>query len=136
MGKNKLVRVRDVMKPEFDRVEGIATVASALDAMEHHDSHALIVNKRDDDDEFGIVLLSDVAKEVLAKNRSPSRVNIYEIMSKPVICVRADMDIRYCIRLFENRGLMVAPVTEGCDGNLVGIVSYNDIVINSLKLLD
>ena len=136
MDKRKIVRVKDVMKSDFDRVEGIATVASALDAMEHQESHALIVNKRDDDDEYGIVLLSDIAQNVLAKGRSPERVNIYEIMTKPVVCVRADMDIRYCIRLFEQNHLVVAPVIKGCDGELIGLVSYNDIVINSLKILE
>ncbi len=133
MKGNNIVRVRDVMKPNIDRVDGIDTVQSALEKMEHQASHALIVNKRDDNDEYGIVLLSDIAKKVIAKNRSPGRVNIYEIMSKPVICVNAEMDIRYCTRLFDRFGLAVAPVTGGADNELVGIVSYNDIVIKGFE---
>ncbi len=133
MEKKPLVRVRDVMKKNFDKVDGLDTVQSTLKKMRHQESHALIVNKRHPDDEYGIVLLSDIARKVIAKDRSPDRVNIYEIMSKPVICVRADMDIRYCIRLFNRFGLNVAPVTEGECGELVGIVSYKDIVINGLE---
>ncbi len=84
-----------------------------------------------------MVLLADIAKKVIAKNRSPERVNLYEIMAKPVISVRADMDIRYCARLFNNFGLNVAPVVENSCGNIVGTVSYNDIVLKGLvKLLD
>jgi hypothetical protein len=30
-------------------------------------------------------MVADIAKKVLARNRSPERTNVYEIMSKPVI---------------------------------------------------
>jgi predicted transcriptional regulator len=136
MEKKAIIRVKDVMKHDFDKVEGLDTVQSALQKMEHHDSHILIVNKRDEDDEYGIVLLADIAKKVIAKDRSPSRVNLYEIMSKPVISIRSDMDIRYCARLFNRFGLQVAPVVESDCGDIIGTVSYNDIVLKGLvKLL-
>ncbi len=133
--KQAIIRVKDVMKRNFDKVDGSDTVQSALQKMEHHDSHVLIINKRDDDDEYGLVLLADIAKKVIAKDRSPERVNLYEIMSKPVISVRANMDIRYCARLFNNFGLNIAPVVDDECGKLVGTVSYNDIVLKGLVKL-
>ncbi len=137
MNKQAIIRVRDVMKQNFDIADGTDTVESALQKMEHQDSHVLIVNKRNDDDEYGMVLLADIAKKVIAKDRAPSRVNLYEIMSKPVISVRANMDIRYCARLFNRFGLNVAPVVEDECGQIIGTVSYNDIVLKGLvKLLD
>jgi len=66
---------------------------------------------------------------------SSQRVNIYEIMSKPVISVRDDMDIRYCSRLFNRFGLTVAPVVNSECGDIIGIVSYNDIVLEGLVML-
>lgn len=125
-----LVRVRDVMKTQIDLVERGMTVAEALRQMKHIETKALIVDKRDDEDEYGIVLISDIAREVVAKDRSPERVNVYEIMSKPVITVHPDMDIRYCARLFDKFGLSRAPVTKR--GQIVGIVSYTDIVLRGL----
>ncbi|MEE9327709.1 MAG: CBS domain-containing protein [Cocleimonas sp.] len=137
MEKQTIMRVKDVMKHNFDTVEGLDTVQSALQKMKHHDSHILIVNKRNEDDEYGIVLLADIAKKVIAKDRSPDRVNLYEIMSKPVISIRSNMDIRYCARLFNRFGLQVAPVVETDCGDIIGTVSYNDIVLKGLvKLLD
>ena len=131
------IRVREVMKSDFNLADGLDTVKSALLEMEHHDSHTLMINKRDDDDEYGIVLLADIAKKVIAKDRSPERVNLYEIMSKAVISVRADMDIRYCARLFSRFGLKLAPVVDDKTGELVGTVSYNDIVLKGLvKLME
>ncbi len=130
MSAAKLIRVREVMKEQFDMVDGMDTVTDALKKMKHTETKTLIVDKRDENDEYGIVLLSDIAKEVLAKDRAPQRVNIYEIMSKPVISVTPDMDIRYCARLFENFGLTRAPVID--NGQIVGIVSFTDIVLNGL----
>lgn len=131
--QEKLVRVRDVMKTQFDVVDGLATVADALHGMKHINTKALIVRKRNDDDEYGIVELEHIATEVLAKNRSAERVNIYEIMDKPLICVDPNMDIRYCARLFERQNLYRAAVVENRE--VIGIVSYADIVIKGMKAM-
>jgi predicted transcriptional regulator len=132
--KKKLIRVRDVMKPDYDMIDGKLTVEDALRAMRHVETKTLIVDKRDEDDEYGVVLISDIAKQVLAKDRSPKRVNVYEIMSKPVVAVRPDMDIRYCARLFEQFGLSRAPVIE--DGKVIGIISFTDMVLHGLADID
>ncbi|MGD8999897.1 MAG: CBS domain-containing protein [Granulosicoccaceae bacterium] len=130
MSEHTPVRVRDVMKSQFDLVDGIMTVSEALEKMKHVDTKALIVDKRHDNDEYGIVLLSDIARKVLAVDRSPERVNIYEIMSKPVVSVDSDMDIRYCARLFDKFGLSRAPVVDG--DKVLGIVSYTDMVLKGM----
>ncbi len=126
MTEAKITRVRSVMQTQFLVVEGIMTVADALSALKAENANALVVQKRHDDDEYGIVLLSDIAKKVIAKDRSLQRVNLYEIMSKPVISVPPGMDIRYCARLFEQFGLSVAPVLE--DGVVIGMVNYESMV--------
>jgi len=133
MSESDLVRVRDVMKTEFDMVDGLATVADALRNMKHIDTKALIVRRRNEDDEYGIVELEDIATDVLAKNRAAERVNVYEIMNKPLIGVDPAMDIRYCARLFERYRLNRAAVVDGRE--VIGIVSYADIVIKGMKKL-
>ena len=130
MSDRKVIRVRDVMKPHVDIVQGMMTVKDALSTMKHIETKALIVDKRHDDDEYGIVMLSDIAKLVLATDRAPERVNVYEVMSKPVICIDPDMDIRYCARLFDKFGLSRAPVVE--NRKVVGIVSFTDMVLNGM----
>ena len=130
MSNKNVVRVRDVMHTHFDMVDGLSTIKDALCDAKHLSSRCFIVNKRHDDDEFGIVLFSDIAKQILAKDRAPERVNVYEIMTKPVISVDPLMDIRYCARLFENFGIARAPVID--DGEVIGIVSYSGIVLHGL----
>jgi len=128
--ERSIVRVRDVMKTHLDIVDGLETVSEALRKMKHVETKCLIVDKRHPDDEYGIVLLSDIARLVLARNKAPDRVNIYEIMSKPVAAVDANMDIRYCARLFDKFGLSRAPVMDKC--KLAGIVSYTDMVLKGM----
>ena len=132
MRTKQVTRVRDVMKPDFDLVDGMSTVADALDTMMHVETKTLVVRKRHEDDEYGIVTLSDIARKVLAADREPKRVNIYEIMTKPVISVDPGMDIRYCARLFDRFKLNRAPVLE--HGEIVGTVSYADMVLKGLRL--
>ena len=128
--ERKITRVRDVMKHEVDVVDGMLTVTEAMRNMKNHDTRTLIVDKRHEDDEYGVVMFGDIARQVLAKNLSPDRVNIYEIMSKPVISIPPDMDVRYCTRLFDRFGMSRAPVLE--NGKIIGLVSYTDIVLKGL----
>ena len=131
MSARQVTRVCDVMKGDFDMVDGMATVTEVLETMMHVETKTVIVRKRHPDDEYGMVTLADVARKVLAVDRSPERVNIYEIMSKPVITVDPLMDIRYCARLFDHFNLTRAPVVDNRE--IVGIVSYTDMVMKGLR---
>lgn len=124
------IRVRDVMANTYVMVDGLTTVYEGIQLAKKHLVKALIVDKRHDDDEYGIVLMNDIAKKVLAKNRSAQRTNIYEIMTKPALSVSPDMNVKYCARLFERFGISRAPVIDG--GKVIGMVSYNNIVLNGM----
>lgn len=130
MSEKVPVRVMDVMTSHYQLVDGLMMVDEALRLMKQNDSRVLIVDKRHANDEYGIVLLSDVARDVLSTNRAPERVNVYEVMSKPVVGVNPDMDIRYCARLFHKLGFSYAPVIAG--DRVLGIVGYTDLVLNGL----
>ncbi|MCG9576806.1 CBS domain-containing protein [Vibrio tubiashii] len=130
MSTHKKVRVRDVMTNNYVVIDGLTTVKEGIQLARSHEVKALVVNKRNEDDEYGVVLMNDIAKKVLAQNRSPDRTNIYEIMTKPALSVDPDMNVKYCARLFERFGISRAPVIEA--GKIIGMVSYNNIVINGM----
>lgn len=132
MSDKKLIRVNQVMKKDYDMVDGMDTVQDALNRMKHTETKCLIVNKRHDDDEYGMLLIADIGRKVLAQDRSPARINVYEIMIKPVINVDHNMDIRYCARLFDHFGISRAPVLK--NGEVIGIVSLTDLVLKGLVL--
>ncbi len=128
--KPSLIQVKDVMKHQVDFVDGMKTVKEALNEMQHIETKTLIVKKRHEHDEWGIVVISDIARIVLAGDKSVERTNVYEVMTKPAITIRQDMDIRYCARLFEQFGLSRAPVVK--HGEIIGIISYTDMVLKGL----
>ncbi len=77
MNEKKVVRVGEVMRDNFTIIDQFMSVKDALEKMVETDAKTFIVDKRDENDEYGIVLLSDIAKRVLAKDKSPDRINSY-----------------------------------------------------------
>ena len=132
MNQHNVIRVRDVMANSYVMVDGLTTVKDGIRLAREHVVKALVIDKRNDADEYGIVLMNDIAKKVLAQNRSSERTNIYEIMTKPALSVSPDMNVKYCARLFERFGVSRAPVIE--NGKIIGMVSYNNIVVKGMAL--
>ena len=118
--------VRAVMSPMPAPIDGVATVHEALERMREEKVYSLVVQRRRPGDEYGLVVVSDIANKVIAHNRSPDRVNVYEIMSKPVLSVSADMEIKYAIRLLGRFGLSRGVVVDGNEA--VGFVTLTDMV--------
>jgi len=127
MTDHKIISVRDVMSPSIHKIGGLATVREAIDLLRQHAVSSLIIDRRHKGDEFGIVVVEDIALKVIGEDRSPERTNVYEIMSKPVVTVDADMDIKYAIRLLGRFRLSRALVTD--KGKAVGLVSMRDMVL-------
>lgn len=132
MKEQKQISVRQVMRKEVNEVDGSIDVMEAMRIMKRVGATSLIVSKKNALDEYGMVLFSDIAKQVIAKDRAPERVNVFEIMAKPVIAVRPEMSIRHCARLFEQFGISHAPVLE--NDQVVGIISYYLLVLGGLDL--
>ena len=88
--------VRAVMSPMPKPIDGVATVHEALERMREEKVHSLVVRRRRPGDEYGLVVVSDIANKVIAHNRSPDRVNVYEIMSKPVLSAECGHGDQIC----------------------------------------
>ena len=131
--RKPVIRVREVMKTNFGRIDGTATIHETLVKMKSLKTAVLVVNKKHEDDEYGIITVGDIARHVLAKDRAPDRVNVYEIMEKPVISVYPEMDIRYCSRLFATHNLVRAPVLD--NGEIIGTISPNALVMGWITRL-
>lgn len=124
--------VKDVMWTQVDIVDSKCTVQNALNDMQHKKTKMLLVDKSHEHDEYGVVLIKDIASKVIAKDRALDRVNVYEIMNKPTISVHPHMDVRYCAQLLTNLGLSRCPVLD--NGKVVGVVSLTSIVLNGLRV--
>ena len=123
-----VLRVSDVMGGEVHTIDGLATVAEAMAAMKRLMISSLVVNRGHNNDELGIVTVSDLAREVITHDRAPERVNVYEIMSKPALTVRSGMLARYAVRLLVQFGVSRALVVDE-DGSPLGLVTLRDLVL-------
>jgi CBS domain-containing protein len=124
-----IIRARDVMHKGIISIDGMATTKEAAAKMRSEKVSYLLVNKRHDDDAWGIVAVQDFIKGVIIAGRSPAEVNVYEIMTKPIITVPADMDIRYVARLIYRAGIRRAPVENGKE--LIGMISLSSLILDN-----
>ena len=125
--KTSIVQAKDVMSRNVVTIDGMATVREAVTKMRSENVTALLVEKRHPNDAWGIVTIPDLVRDVIAPRRSPDDTNVYEVMTKPVITVPPEMDVRYVARLLHRAGVRRAPVES--QGELLGIISLSDLVL-------
>ena len=85
MSSHDRVTVRELMSPTLYVVEGLASIREAIEIMTEHRVSSLVVDRRDEHDEYGLIVVNDIAEQVISPNRSPDRTSVYEVMSKPVL---------------------------------------------------
>jgi len=127
--KKSIIRAKDVANKGIVTIDGMATAQEAAALMRTEQTRYLLVEKRHEDDAWGMVVVQDFIKGVLVAGRSPLEVNIYEIMTKPVITVPAEMDIRYVARLLFRASIRRAPVEE--NGELIGMISLSSLILEN-----
>ncbi len=121
-------RVADVMSRDLQTIDRLATIRDAMVLMSEHGVTSLAVDRRDEDDEFGLLELRDIAARVIANDRAPERVNVYEIMSKPALTVAADMLVHNVVNLLVRFELTRAIVVDR-DRTPLGMVSLRDLLL-------
>lgn len=129
-----IVKVGDVMTKSLHKINGLASVADAIEMMRTIQTSSLVIERRHEGDEYAVVTVKDIAAKVIAENRSVERTSVYEIMTKPALTVSADMNIKYAIRLLVRLGARRALVTQGND--VVGFVSQRDMVVRFAGTVD
>jgi signal-transduction protein with cAMP-binding, CBS, and nucleotidyltransferase domain len=126
--KTSIIRAREVMTKGIISIDGMITAREAAAKMRSEKVSSLLVKKRHADDVWGILVYQDFFKRVIIPGRSPDDVHVYEIMTKPVITVPADMDIRYVTRLIYRADIRRAPV-EDC-GELIGMIALSSLILD------
>ena len=128
MTYKRKIHVSEVMVSDLQSIDGLATVADAVAIMQEHSISSLVVERRNEDDEAGLIDVVGIAREVIAKNRAPDRVHVYEVMTKPVVTVPSTMLVRYAARHLVSLGISRALVVDQ-ERDVVGMVTLRDLVI-------
>lgn len=129
--KREYQSAKDAMEKNIVFIDGMATAKEAVELMREKGVEALIVEKRNEHDAYGIVVVQDFIRGVIIQERTSDEVNVFEIMTKPVVSVPGKMDVRYVARLLVRTGLRMAPVEE--DGKYIGMISLSSIILDNLS---
>lgn len=120
-----MLKAADIMTTDVVTIKALALVSEAIGLMKEYNLHALIVEPSGQEKGFGIVTEADIAYKVIALGSDPKAQTVGEIMTKPCITVRPDMNIQNISRLFVDKHIHRAPVVND---KLLGIVSISDIL--------
>ncbi|MCS6964257.1 MAG: CBS domain-containing protein, partial [Thermoflexus sp.] len=90
---------------------------------------ALIVERSNEEDAYGIITETDIVYKVVAQGLSPQAVLVRDVMTKPCIVVNPDLSVENVARLFALTGIRRAPVIRE---RLLGIISVTDILRKAL----
>ena len=126
---NTFQSAKDMMDKNIVFVDGLSTAKEAVEIMRENGVDSVIIKKRNEQDAYGIVSVQDIVKGVIIAQRESKDVNLFEIMTKPLITIPASMDVRYAARLLLHVDLWRAPVEE--DGEYIGMISLSTITLNN-----
>ena len=122
----EIVRVADVMHQEVHMIDGLAHLRDAVELMNRHGVSSLVIERRDEGDEYGFISVEHIAARAIAINRSLERTSVYEIMDKPTLILDPTMNIKDAIRLLAQLDRRRALVTG--DGGILGFVTLRELV--------
>jgi CBS domain-containing protein len=111
------------------RVVPEAPVLEAIRLMAEHGVGALLVMQGEQ--LIGVVSERDYARKVILKGRSSSETPVSQIMSAPVLTVRADQSVHDCMRIMSENRIRHLPVVDA--SGVVGVLSIGDLVRSVLE---
>jgi CBS domain-containing protein len=122
-----MANVSALLKHKGQKIYSVPPEAPVLDAvreMAERGVGALLVMKNDK--LLGVVSERDYARKIILKSRSSSETPVSQIMSFPVLTVRADQSVNECMRIMTEKRVRHLPVVEG--ERVVGVLSIGDLV--------
>jgi len=122
------MKVAHIMSKKVITIRAFATVAYAVKLMREYGLSALIVERLDESDSYGIISETDIIYKVAAKGLDPEQVRVCEIMTKPCIVVNPELSTKCVAQLFANTGLRHAPIIRE---KLLGVISIKDLLLRS-----
>lgn len=118
------LEVKDIMIDKVLTIEVDASLTDAVKLMNKHEIGCLIVMKNENP--VGIVTERDLLKRVLAESEVLKNVRVKEVMSKPLVTGKSNMEIEEAARLMFQKKIKKLPLVES--GKLLGLVTLTDLL--------
>ena len=124
----QLVTVNEIMTPreKVVTISSLETVRNCLRIMQAKNVKSIIVEKNNPHDAYAIVTYTNILHAIFSQEGDMDLLNVYDIATKPIIQVSAELNIRYAAQMMTNNNVNRLLVTG--NGDLLGLLSMNDIV--------
>lgn len=105
-----------------------STVLEALSRMRRRYLNSLIVEKTDENPQYGIVTSTDICDKIVAQGRNPAKTKVKEIMTSPLMSINPDQTIFECAKSMSEHHIHHLPVVDEA-GNIIGMISATDFLV-------
>jgi CBS domain-containing protein len=127
------MNIKEVMVKEIITVNPTAKITDAVELMNKNQIGCLVVTRKGKP--VGIMTERDVLKKIVCGRKNPEQTRVSEIMSKPLIVGKVDMDWLEAVKLMLDQNIKKLPISDG--ERLVGLVTLTDIArIRVLQALE
>jgi signal-transduction protein with cAMP-binding, CBS, and nucleotidyltransferase domain len=120
--------VKDWMMDLVVYIEPDKSVLEALSIMRRRYLNSLIVNKSQDNPEYGIITSTDICDKIVAQEQNPAQTKVRDVMTSPLVTVNPEQTIYDCAKTMSEHHIHHMPVM-GESGQLVGIISATDFLV-------
>ena len=117
------MHVKDVMVKEIITVRPTTKIKDAVELMNKNEIGCLVVTRKDKP--VGIMTERDILKKIVCGSKNPEQTRVSEIMSRPLVVGRGDMDWLEAVKLMLDRNIKKLPILDG--ERLVGLLTLTDI---------
>lgn len=125
------MKVKEVMTPHAKAIWLTESLADAAKLMWENDCGVLPVIK-DGQKVIGVITDRDICMAVAIRDTNPSGVSIEEVMTGQVYSVTPEDGIEQALQAMQEHKIRRLPVVNP-EGELEGMLSMNDIVLNAKK---
>ena len=126
-------RVKEYMEKEINTITYDATITDAAKVMaadKNFEGYVVVLKKGKP---LGIITERDIVNEVMAKEIDPSKVNLTEIMSTPLITIDPDEDLLEASKLMRENNIGKLVVMKG--EIIYGVITAKDIAQHGNKYI-
>jgi CBS-domain-containing membrane protein len=123
------MKVREVMTPDAKAIWLTESLADAAKEMWENDCGVLPIIK-DGRKVVGMITDRDICMASAMRDRNPSAISVEEVMNATVYAAEAEEDVEQALQTMREHKIRRLPVLN-LQGELQGIVSMNDIVLNA-----
>ncbi|AKB73275.1 putative manganese-dependent inorganic pyrophosphatase [Methanosarcina lacustris Z-7289] len=121
----KEVSVAEVMNKTVITMDINTDIPAIAREMVKHDVGSVIITEKEK--AMGIITERDLVRDIIAKDRQPSKVHVSKILSSPLVTVEPETSVVNASEMMLKANIKRLPVLE--DGTIIGVVSNTDILM-------